>query len=175
MKKEECFYLGKVVRTHGVKGDVMILLDADDPQRYKKMKSILVEADGELHSYNISSVSIKDDVAKVHIEGVDDMTKAESFLKCEVYLPLTSLPKLDKNKFYLHEIINFKVIDKTKGEIGIFEKVIDLPQQTIGQIKNDTKEILVPMIPQFIERVDRESKTLYLDLPEGLVDLYLHP
>jgi 16S rRNA processing protein RimM len=175
MQKEECFYLGKIVRTHGVKGDVMILLDADDPQRYKKIKSVYVETDGELTSFNIKQVSIQNDIAKVHIEGVDDMTKAEEFIRCEVYMPLTLLPKLDENKFYFHEIINFKVIDKTKGEIGIFEKVVDIPQQTIGQIKNGNKEILVPMIPQFIERVDRNEKILYLDLPEGLVDLYMNP
>ncbi|MEP7169649.1 MAG: ribosome maturation factor RimM [Bacteroidota bacterium] len=175
LKKEECFYLGKIVRTHGVKGDVMILVDSDDPQRYKKIKSILIETDEELISHNISDVSIRNDIAKVHIKGVDDMTKAEGFLKCEVYLPLSLLPEPGENKFYLHEIINFKVIDKTKGEIGIFEKVVDLPQQIIGQIKNGNKEILVPMIPEFIERVDREEKILFLNLPDGLVDLYLTP
>lgn len=167
--------MGKIVRTHGVKGDVMIYLDVDDPQRYKKMKSIFIETDEELNSFAISQVIIRDNVAKVHIKGVDDMTKAEGFVKCEVWLPLSKLPKLAENKFYFHEILNFKVIDKTKGEIGIFEKIIDMPQQTIAQIKHGDKEILVPMIPEFIERVDRDEKILYLDLPDGLVDLYLNP
>jgi 16S rRNA processing protein RimM len=43
------------------------------------------------------------------------MTKAEEFLKCEVYLPLSFLPKPAENRFYLHEVINFKVIDTIKG------------------------------------------------------------
>jgi|SRR6185436_9578550 len=174
MKKEECFYLGKIIRTHGVKGDVMVYLDVDNPQQYKKLKSIFIEREEIITPFNISTVSIRDNIARIHITGVDDMTKAEEFLKCEVYLPLSKLPKLDKNKFYLHEIINFKVIDRTKGEIGIFEKIIDLPHQTVAQIKNGNKEILVPMIPEFIESVNREEKILYLDLPEGLVDLYLN-
>jgi 16S rRNA processing protein RimM len=58
--------------------------------------------------------------------------------------------------------------------LAFFEKIIDLPQQTIGQIKNGDKEILVPMIPEFIERIDREKKILFLNLPDGLVDLYLN-
>ncbi|MEO5572757.1 MAG: ribosome maturation factor RimM [Bacteroidia bacterium] len=174
MKKEDCFYLGKIIRTHGVKGDVMIFLDVDDPVRYKKIKSILLDVDEQLTSFTISEVSIRDNIAKVHLEGVDDMTKAEGFLKCDTYLPLSKLPKLDENHFYFHEIINFKVIDKTEGEIGIFEKVLDMPQQTIGQIKNGDKEVLIPMIPEFIERVDRNEKILYLNLPEGLTDLYLN-
>lgn len=175
IKKEDCFYLGKVIRTHGIKGDVMIYLDVDDPERYKKMKSFYVEKDDELSAFNANLISIRDNVAKVHIKGVDDMTKAEEFLKCEVYLPLSKLPKLEENKFYFHEIINFKVVDKTKGEIGVFEKVVDFPQQAIAQIKNGKKEILVPMIPEFIERIDREEKILFLNLPEGLVDLYMNP
>jgi 16S rRNA processing protein RimM len=175
MKKEECFHLGKIIRTHGVKGDVMIYLDVDDPGQYKKMKSILIETDEELTSFGISQVSIRDNIARVHIKGVDDMTKAGEFLKCEVWLPLSKLPKLEENKFYIHEIINFKVIDRSKGEIGIFEKVVDLPQQTIAQIKNGDKEILVPMIPEFIEGVNKKEKILFLNLPDGLVDLYLNP
>ena len=153
----------------------MILLDVDDPMRYKKMKSVLLEVDEQLTSFNISEISIRDNIARVHLEGVDDMTKAEAFLKCDAYLPLSKLPKPGENHFYFHEIINFKVIDKTEGEIGIFEKVLDMPHQTIGQIKNGDKEVLVPMIPEFIERVDRNEKILYLNLPEGLTDVYLNP
>lgn len=166
--------MGKIIRTHGVKGDIMIFLDVDDPQRYKKLKSIFIETDEVLTSFDISQVSIRDNIARAHIKGVDEMTKAAAFLKCEVWLPLSELPKLKETKFYIHEILNFKVIDRAKGEIGIFEKVIDLPQQTIALIKNGDKEILFPMIPEFIERVDKEEKILFLNLPDGLVDLYLN-
>lgn len=174
MKKEDCFYLGKIIRTHGVKGDLMIYLDVDDPMRYKKMKSVFLEVDEQLIAFNVKQVSIRDAIAKVHLEGLDDMTKAEEFLKCDAYMPLSKLPKPGKNNFYFHEIINFKVIDKTEGEIGIFEKVLEMPQQTIGQIKKGNKEILVPMIPEFIQSIDRNEKILYMDLPEGLVNLYLN-
>lgn len=161
------------MRTHGVKGDLLIFLDVDDPKRYKKINSLMVERDGQLISFDITKVSLHENIITVHLEGIENMTKAEEFIKCDVYLPLSSLPKLDEKRFYFHEVINFKVIDKTKGEIGVFEKVFDSPHQTIAQIKNGDKEILVPMISEFIDRVDRKEKILYLNLPDGLVDLYL--
>lgn len=175
MKKEECYLAGKIIRTHGVKGDLMIFLDVDNPARYKKMKSLLIEKNELLISFKITQVVIHENIARVHLDGVEDMTRAEEYLKCDVYLPLSFLPKLEGKNFYFHEVINFKVIDKEKGEIGIFEKIIDSPQQTIAQIKNGDKEILVPMIKEFIEGIDRNEKILYLNLPEGLVDLYLAP
>jgi 16S rRNA processing protein RimM len=176
MKKEDCYLAGKIIRTHGVKGDVQIFLDVDDPKRYKKMKSLLVEKNGGLISYDVTKVSILNNIAIVHLAGIDTMTKAEELLKCEVYLPLAFLPPLtEENNFYLHEVINYKVIDKEKGEIGIFEKVFELPGQNIAQIKQGDKEILIPVIKKFIERIDRKEKTLYLDLPDGLLDVYLNP
>ncbi len=173
MKKEEAYLLGKIIRTHGVKGDVMIFLDADDPGHYKKLKNLFIERDEELMPFNVSRVSIQDNIARLHLEGIEDMTAAEGLLKSNVYMPLTFLPELGDKRFYFHEVINFKVVDKEKGEIGIFEKVIESSHQTIGQIKNGNKEILVPLIKEFIDHIDRKEKTLYLNLPEGLVDLYL--
>ncbi|MFI5219478.1 MAG: 16S rRNA processing protein RimM, partial [Bacteroidia bacterium] len=56
MNKEECYLAGKIIRTHGVKGDLQVFLDVDDPKRYKKMKSLLVEKDGGLISYDVTKV-----------------------------------------------------------------------------------------------------------------------
>ncbi|MFI5220581.1 MAG: ribosome maturation factor RimM [Bacteroidia bacterium] len=175
MKKEECYLAGKIIRAHGVKGDLQVFLDVDDPKRYKKMKSLLVEKDGGLISYDVTKVSILNNIAIVHLAEIDTMTRAEELLKCDVYLPLSFLPELDEKNFYFHEVINYKVVDKDKGEIGIFEKVYGLPHQNIAQIKQGDKEILIPVIKNFIERIDRKEKTLYLDLPEGLIDVYLNP
>lgn len=173
MTKDECYLAGKIIRTHGVKGDVMIFLDVDDPQRYKKMKTLFADTHGQFASYEVVKVSLNSNIATVHLKGIEDMTRAEDLVKSDVYLPLSFLPKLDDTRFYFHEVINFKVVDEGKGEIGIFEKVIDSTHQTIAQIRNGDKEILAPMIKEFIVRVDRNEKILYLRLPEGLVDLYM--
>jgi 16S rRNA processing protein RimM len=94
-------------------------------------------------------------------------------MNCELYLPLSSLPKLEGNKFYYHEIEGFKVEDTRLGNIGIIQRVNDSNAQPLFEILNGSTEILVPLIDDFIVKIDRENKIIYLNTPEGLVDLYL--
>ena len=91
---------------------------------------------------------------------------------CDLYLPLDLLPKLSGNNFYYHEIIGFQVIDTKYGEVGSIVSVNDRTAQALFEIINQGKEILIPIIDEFIVSIDRESKILTVQTPDGLLDLY---
>ena len=84
------------------------------------------------------------------------------------------LPKLSGNKFYFHEIIGYKAIDTEEGEIGTIEAVLDGNAQDIFQIKRGKKEILIPIVDDFLLEVNREKKEILLNAPEGLIEFYLN-
>lgn len=174
MNKEDCFKLGHVSKLHGVKGEVVIVLDVDDASRYKKLESVFVEVNGQLVPFFVQGISIKNKHAIVKFDGMDTTDQAGMINNAEVFLPLSFLPKLDDKKFYFHEIIGFAVNDKTHGNIGTVEAVLEYPGQNIIQIRDSNKnEILVPLRNEFILKVDREKKCLNVSTPEGLVDVYL--
>ena len=75
-------------------------------------------------------------------------------------------------EFYDHEIIGFQVIDLTDGNIGLAQQVIDLSANPLLQIDWEGKEVLVPLFKGLVQRVDRKSKQLFVQLPPGLLDLY---
>ena len=83
------------------------------------------------------------------------------------------LPKLEGNRFYFHEVRGFKVVDSVYGDIGVLQEVIEYPAQPLFQVMKNGTEILIPVIDEVIDRVDRELKTLYITAPNGLIDLYL--
>ena len=175
MNKEACFNLGYIIRTVGLKGALEFLLDVDVPDNYKKLKSVFIETNGQLLPFTVKQVQqLKKNKAVVLLEGIDSIEKAEKFVKSGLFLPLSSLPPLKGKDFYFHEIIGFKAIDKTHGDIGIVESILELPQQNIIQLKKNYKEILIPVKADFIVKIDRENKTLELDAPEGLIDVYLN-
>ena len=91
----------------------------------------------------------------------------------DLYLPLTLLPKLTGNQFYFHEVTDFRVVDSQYGDIGILEQVIEYPAQPLFQVMKNGTEVLIPVIDQVIDRVDREAKTLFITAPNGLIELYL--
>ncbi|TDS62091.1 ribosome maturation factor RimM [Myroides indicus] len=174
MRKKDCFYLGKIAKKFSFKGEVLIYLDTDEPELYENLESVFVEFNGQLVPFFITHAFLhKNDFLRVRFEDCDSEEEADSLLGCELYLPLSMLPKLDGNKFYYHEIIGFDVFDINKKYIGKLSSINDSASQPLFIIDLHGIEILIPMIDAFIHLVDRNNKKLILDIPEGLVELYL--
>lgn len=174
MRKDDCFYLGKVAKKFSFKGEVLIYLDTDEPEMYEDLESVFVEFNKNLVPFFIENSQLhKNDFLKVRFEDVDNEEKADELIGREVYLPLSMLPKLEGNKFYYHEVIGFDVIDKRLGNIGKIVSINDSAAQPLFEIEKDGIEILIPMIDDFIIEVNRNNKSITLNTPEGLVDLYL--
>lgn len=173
MTKNECYNLGYISKRSGNHGEVTFVLDVDDPSRYSKLPSVFIDLNNGLIPFFIKKIQIKNSNATVQLEGIDSIDKAEELIKCGIYLPLTSLPKLTGKKFYFHELPGYTVTDKNYGAIGIVQEVMDFPQQAIFKIKLDKHEILIPAKEEFIIRIDRDKKHLEVEAPAGLIDLYI--
>lgn len=174
MTKNECFNLGYIAKRVGNFGDLSFVLDVDNPASYQKLESVFVELNNTLVPFFIKKIQLRGNTAVVSIDGIDTIEKAEEIIKSSLYLPLSFLPALKGKKFYFHEMPGYTVIDKTYGEIGIVEKILDFPQQAIFQIKKGEHEILIPAKEEFIISINRITKQLELDAPEGLIDLYMN-
>jgi len=175
MKKEDCFYLGLIVRKHSYKGEVVIKLDTDEPKLYTELNTVFIEINNKLLPFFIEkSLLQKENQLRVSFEDINNGEDADLLLKKPIYLPLTMLPKLEGNKFYYHEVIGFTIIDKSYGEVGIIKSINDTTTQDLFVIKNkDGKELLIPLIDEFLVKVNRADKTIQVKTPEGLIDLYL--
>lgn len=174
MRKEDCFYLGKIAKKFSFKGEVLIYLDTDEPEIYQEMESIFVEFNKNLIPFFIENSNLhKGDFLRVKFEDVDNEEQADEIIGSEVYLPLNMLPKLEGNKFYFHEVIGFEIEDQRLGVFGKIVSINDTSAQPLFEVVNGNVEILVPMIDQFLVKIDRENKKVIMDLPEGLVEMYL--
>lgn len=180
MKKQEYHFpehyqIGTIHRTHGVRGDMIMSLDTDSPTRYKTLKLIYLNLEGTLKEYDVTKITVreKEKSAVIHLNGIEDMTTAENYLKYDLYLPLSNLPKLSGKKFYYHEIIGMKVIDEHYGELGIIESVHELPQHPVGEFTFKNKSVLFPLLDIFIDKISRSEMIFYTKLPEGLLETYI--
>jgi 16S rRNA processing protein RimM len=174
MLKDDCFYLGKIVRKHSFKGEVVIKLDTDEPELYEELESVFV-----LHGTNLvpffieKSLLQKGNQLRTKFEGVDTEADADSILKSGVYLPLTMLPELTGNQFYFHEVIGFQLEDVNQGVVGEIVGINDKTAQPLFEVDKDGNDVFIPMIDHFIKKIDRENKKVIVETPEGLIDLYL--
>lgn len=175
MRKEDCYFLGKITRRHGLAGNVILKLDTDQPELYNKLESIFVEINGLLVPFFIEKTSwSKLDALNLAFKNSSEALVDQSLNK-DVYLPLTSLPKLTGNQFYYHEIVGFEIIDQNENNCGVIRSVNDQTAQNYFVTNLDGKEVVVPIIKDWILEVDRDERTIKMNLPEGLIDVFLVP
>jgi 16S rRNA processing protein RimM len=174
MRKEECFYLGKIAKKFSFKGEVLVYLDTDEPELYENMESVFVELNKNLVPFFIENSSLhKNDFLRVKFEDIETEEDADAIMGCELYLPLSFLPKLEGNQFYYHEVIGFEVEDQRLGVVGKIVSINDTTSQPLFEVLNGNVEMLIPMIDQFLVKIDRTNKKVNMNLPEGLVEMYL--
>ena len=174
MQKKDCFYLGKIVRKHSFRGEVVIKLDTDEPELYADLNAVFVDLGKNFLPFFIEkSLLQKGNQLRVKFEDVSTEADAETILKADVYLPLDLLPKLTGNKFYYHEVIGFTIEDVNFGKVGIISGINDSTAQPLFEVYNGDTELLIPMIDAFIKKVDRKNKTITVETPEGLIQMYL--
>ncbi|MBL6648870.1 MAG: 16S rRNA processing protein RimM [Flavobacteriaceae bacterium] len=171
MNKQDFYYLGKIVSKYSFKGELLLKIESDEIN-FKELKSIFIEIDGSLVPFKINKLQLhKSSLLRFSVEGVDNEIKADRVIKSEVFLPINDLPPLSENKFYYHEISGFKVIDNNLGEIGKVMSVNDQTSQPVLIVKKNEKEIMIPLVDEFLIEVDRKEKKLIFELPDGITNL----
>lgn len=173
MRKEDCYFLGKITRKHGLAGNVILKLDTDQPELYNKLESIFVEINGLLVPFFIEKTSwSKTDALNILFKNVTEAL-AEQVLGKDVYLPLTTLPKLSGKQFYYHEIVGFEIREEDGKSCGIIQSVNDQTAQHYFMLKLADRDVVIPIIKDWILEVNRDEKYIQMQLPDGLMDVFL--
>ena len=173
MRKEDCFYLGRVVSKYSFKGEVLVKLDTDDPEIYQNLESVFVSLGNNLVPFFIDRCRLhKSDLLRIDFEEVKTESDADRIMRSALYLPLAMLPKLKGDMFYFHEVIGFTLMDSVHGDIGIIQSVNDSTAQSLFEVQKGEKQLLIPITDEIITKVDRNNKTIAVTTPEGLVALY---
>jgi len=172
MKVDNCYQLGEVTKTHGLKGEVIIHLDTDDPDKYNELESMFLLMAGKLVPFFIESSQVQGTSTRVKIEDVDDLEAATRLIGMQVYLPLTWLDETDG--YYYHELIGFDVL-LDKRTIGQLTEIYDQEINPLFAFNCDGQEVLVPFQDHFVLAVDKKARQIVINLPEGYLDIYLNP
>lgn len=176
METKDCFYVGLVTKIFGYKGELVIFLDVDNPEKYEEMESIFLLFDGKLVPFFIDKLVLRPNSSEaiVALQDVSTAEKAKTLIGSEVFLPEHFLPQLEGDEFYFHEIEGYQVIDASKGPLGNIVSVLDFPGNPVIQIQVGLKELLIPARDEFIQELDRKNKKLIIRNADALIDLYLN-
>ncbi len=173
MTTADCFRLGTVTKTRGLKGELQVFIDFDEPEKLK-FKSLFLEIGGKLVPYFITLFKLPmKNVAYLQLEDIDTIEKAALLVKKDVFLPNKIKPKKKKSEFGLKDLLHFIAVDEHEGELGEIIEIQEYPQQFIATVPYKNCEILFPLNETIIKNIDVVKGVVLVDLPEGLLDVYL--
>lgn len=171
IKENEVFKIGKLIKPHGIKGEISFAFENDVFDRVE-CPYLICRINGILVPFFIEEYRFKgSETALITFEDIDSEDKAQRLSGLEVYFP---------RKYYEEDIaedieyswnffIGFSISDKKAGKIGIIEDIDEKTLNTLFLIKNGDEELIIPATEDFIEKIDTKKKILYLNLPEGLL------
>ena len=168
--------MGAVTRPHGVRGEVKVRPETDDPGRFEALESVyLGEEESSLVRYAVKSVAMQPHGADVTVllglDTVSDRNAAERLAGALVWADEAELPALEEGEFFLGDLIGMEAVDVDGTAIGRVEDVLELPAQPVLVItRPDGRQILFPLVDEFVESVDPDEGLLVLRPIEGLVD-----
>jgi len=176
-KKEDCFFVGSFVKTHGVKGELVAKKSSDLLEKYK-LESVLVDIDGGLVPFFIARNGLtprNHATVRILLEDMENEAKATRFIGCEIYVPFKDAPDYfeDKEEIEASALIGFTYIDEKRGVIGAIDDIQDFSGNIVLVLDLNGQEVMVPFTDDNFIEIDEDDKSITMNTPEGLIDLYL--
>ena len=164
------FRVGKIVGTHGLKGEVKINSITDFPEvRYQPGNTLLIKKSNKVET--IESSRKHKNVYLIKFVGLDTYEDVIGMNGSEVFASdQISKPELAADEFYYRDIIGLNVVDVNRGNVGKISEILSPGANDVWVVKDGKKEILLPYIKSVVLKVDIPNKSITVDIPEGLID-----
>ena len=162
MEKQSFVDAGKIVNTHGVRGEVRIEVWLDSPALLKRCGRVFLGGEEK----KLLSAREHKGFLIAQLEGVTDVNAAQA-LKNRVLQIARADARLPRGAFFLQDIIGASVVDESGAEVGTLAEVLELPTQRVYVVRGET-EHLIPAVPAFILNTDAEAGVITVRLIEGM-------
>ncbi|MCX2478526.1 ribosome maturation factor RimM [Pedobacter sp. MC2016-15] len=173
MTHEEAFYIGYITKTKGLKGEVQLYFEYDEPGLLD-LDVVFADINGKMVPFFVSVYKMQpNNTCNIYFDDIDHIDKAQPLLRKKIYLPLTKMPDRSDEDFHYNDLKGFIVTDETTGELGEIIEINEYPQHFVATVHYQNKEIMIPLNEDMIIEIDEDEGTLLVDLPDGLLDIYL--
>ena len=166
------FKIGRLAATFGLEGELVLEHSLGKKTSLKGLENIFIEETKDSFiPYFLESSKIKNDKeVYVKLEGISAKEMAKHLIKKEVWLSENDFKKFAANAAPI-SLLGFMVIHDDE-ELGEVCEVIEQPHQVLCKIMLNGKEALIPVHEDSLEKIDKKNRKLFVNLPDGLLDIY---
>lgn len=162
--------VGKIINTHGIKGEVKVYPLTDEIERFSYLGKAYI---GDLkEKTKIKTVRYHKGFPIIAFEGFDDINEILRFKDEYIYIDDRDRIILSENQYFIYDLIDCEVFDMEKKKIGYIYDVLQNISNDVYVVKDDlnNKEYLIPAIKEFIRHVDIDNKVIMIDPIEGMIE-----
>ncbi len=163
---------GKIVNTHGLRGEVKVVAWTDYPEDFEDIEYVYVKKKTGNEKLHIASVKYQKNNLIIKFDEIKDINEAETYKNQILYVEREMLGKLPEGVYYIADIIGLTVIDENGKEIGVVADVFNTGANDIYDVKREGKKnLLIPVIDDLEKEVDLENGVIRIKMIEGLDEL----
>lgn len=169
--EQNLFVIAKIVGCFGIKGYVKIQPNTHSPERFSVLKNILIGRSSDTAvPLTVENVVSNQRNLLIKLEGVDTRSEAESFAGQFVFVTQKDVISPKEGSYFVHDILGCDVWSSSGRFLGRVEDIYPLPAQDVWVVRQDDREVLVPVVKEFIKSVDVAGRKIIINPIEGLID-----
>jgi 16S rRNA processing protein RimM len=162
--------IGKIVNTHGIKGELKIIPLTDNVERYDFLEWVYVQSKGTYRKYYIESIRYHKGVVITKFKGVNDMDTALSLKNLFILVDRKNAIPLNQDSYFICDLVGCTVFEKSNNRLGVLADVIKTGSNDVYVVKNDSgKEILIPALKSVVTDISLTEHRITVELPEGIL------
>ncbi len=168
---ENRFQVGVITTSHGIAGEVKVFPTTDDPRRFKKLKQVTLDTGKEELLLDVEHVKFFKQMVILKFRQFDSVNEVERFRGKSLYVDRTHAVKLQKDEYYIADMIGMKVVSTEGEDLGVLAEVMQTGANDVYVVRNEKEEeLLLPAIKDCIRQVDIEQGKLVVFVMPGLRD-----
>ncbi len=160
---------GQILKPHGIKGELKVLFYNEHSNSLKKNQIVFLrDLNNEIFEYKIEKIFYSFKKNRIKFFDINTIEEADKLRDYTLNILRSDLPKLNKDEYYLNDLVGYKLIDKSNINYGVVNKVLILPANNVLSVTMEKKEYLIPLIDDVIIEINQEEEKIIIDPIEGL-------
>ena len=166
---ESLLEVGQIVNTYGIKGFVKVNPLVDNNNQFKSFKTLYIQEKKSFKELHIEEVKFSKNLVLLKFKDIDTIEQAEELRNVYLQAKRSDI-KLEKGAYFIVDLIGLEVYTEEGNLLGILKEVLQPGANDVYIVENEEKkQILLPVIPDVIKKVDIDGKKVVVKLLEGLI------
>lgn len=176
MDLDQFVSVGKVTKAHGIKGEIKAFAYSEVPDDFQQYRLLTLvsgqsESKTDKREYSVVRCRTKGKAAILLLDGVGSRDEAEALCGSEIWVEKNSLPPLESDEYYWHDMLGLRVVSDDGRELGTVRNLFATGAHDVLVVKGRGREYLIPAKKEFVVSVDHDTQTLVVCPPPGLLEI----